>query len=91
MLTVLSDRCAILRSSTQLPLRQRLFVPLIRFFAYGVTSSERLDVIKQCHKTEVHVKLLMAVEEGHSWIIGDKVDLSLLIAAEHDYVLHQAG
>lgn len=39
------------------------------------------DVIEQRHEPEVHVKLLVAVEQRQSWIVGDEVDFCLLIAA----------
>ncbi len=49
-----------------------------------------LYVIKERHKTEVHVKLLMAMEQSQAWIVGGKIDLGFLIAADHHDVLHNA-
>src|ERR1051325_8164472 len=43
-------------------------------------------VVKQCHKSEVHVKLLMTVKECEPGIIGNEVDLRLLIPSEHHHV-----
>jgi len=40
-----------------------------------------LNVIKQGHEAEVHVELLVAVEEGEAGIIGDEIYCGLLIAA----------
>jgi hypothetical protein len=45
-------------------------------------------VIEQCHEPEVHVQLLMAVEQCQPWIVGREVDLHVLIATQHDDVLH---
>lgn len=49
------------------------------------------DVIEQRHEAEVHVQLLVAVEEGCARIVGDEVDFDFLVAADHDDVFHQAG
>jgi integrase len=44
-----------------------------------------LDIIEQRHKAEIHMKLLMAMKEGHAGVLGHKVDLRrLLIPAEHE-------
>jgi hypothetical protein len=51
----------------------------------------RLRVVEERHETEVHVQLLMAVEESKAGIVGNKVNLQLLVASEHDHVLHDAG
>jgi len=37
------------------------------------------------------VELLMAMEESQAWIIGNKINLHLLIAAQHHYVLQNPG
>ena len=50
-----------------------------------------LRVVEQRHEAEVHVQLLMAVEEGATGIIGDKIDLSFLVAPEHHDILENAG
>jgi hypothetical protein len=48
------------------------------------------DVVEQCHKPEVHVELLVAMEERQPRIIRDKVDLSFLIASEHDDIFEDS-
>jgi hypothetical protein len=40
-----------------------------------------LEVIEESHETEIHVELLVAVEEREAWIVGDKVYFGFLIAA----------
>ena len=40
-----------------------------------------LEVIEEGHETEIHVELLVAVEEREAWIVGDKVYFGFLIAA----------
>jgi hypothetical protein len=37
---------------------------------------ERLNVFKESHEAEIHVKVLMAVKQGESGIISDKTDLN---------------
>ncbi len=49
------------------------------------------DVVEQGHEAEVHVELLVAVEEGEAGIVGDEVDLDFLVAADHDDVFDDAG
>src|SRR5258708_7766559 len=58
------------------------------FFQHSKRASAEqpglLGVIEQRHETEVHMQLLMAVEQGPSGIVGDKVDFRFLVSAEHD-------
>ena len=51
----------------------------------------RLRVVEERHETEIHVQLLVAVEESKAGIVGNEVNLQLLVAAKHDHVLHDAG
>src|SRR5579872_4318614 len=46
-----------------------------------------LHVIEQGHEAEIHVQLLMTVEQGFARIVGHEIDFYLLIAAEHDDIL----
>jgi phosphoribosylanthranilate isomerase len=61
----------------------------------AISTAERgivlLHVVEKRHETEVHVQLLVAVEESEAGIVGNEIDLALLIAAQHDHVLHDAG
>lgn len=50
-----------------------------------------LDIVEEAHEAEVHVELLMAVEEGEAGIVGDEIDFGLLVAAEHDDIFADAG
>jgi hypothetical protein len=50
-----------------------------------------LLVVEQRHKPEIHVKLLMAVEQSWARVIGKEIDLSLLVAAQHDHILDHAA
>src|SRR5208283_5077941 len=45
-----------------------------------------LNVIEQCHKAEVHVQLLVAVEQGEARIVRNEVDLDFLVAADHRHI-----
>src|ERR1700761_9679544 len=56
----------------------------------GVVRPE-LDVIEQCHEAEVHVQLLVAMEQGQTGIVRHKVNFHLLVTAEHDDILHDPG
>ena len=50
-----------------------------------------LRVIEERHETEVHVELLVTVEERKTRIVRNKVNIQLLISAEHGYVLYNAS
>ena len=49
-----------------------------------------LHVIEQRHEPEVHVQLLVTVEESKTGMIGNEVNLQLLVAPQHDDILHDA-
>jgi hypothetical protein len=44
------------------------------------------QVIEQRHETEIHVQLLMTMEQRKTGIVGHEVDFINLIAAQHDDV-----
>ena len=46
-----------------------------------------LEVIKQGHESEIHMQLLMTVEQRQAGVIRRKIYFDLLIAADHDDVL----
>jgi hypothetical protein len=46
----------------------------------------RLCVVEERHETEVHVQLLVAVEESKAGIVGNEVNLRLLVATQHRHV-----
>ena len=50
-----------------------------------------LGVVEQGHEAEVHVELLVAVEEGEAGIVGEEFDFGFLVAAKHDNVFQDAG
>ncbi len=50
-----------------------------------------LNIVEEGHETEVHVDLLVAVEEGEAGVVGDEIDLGFLIAADHDDIFDDAG
>ena len=56
-----------------------------------MANISRLRVVEECHETEVHVQLLVAVEESEAGIVRNKVNLQLLVSAQHDHVLYDAG
>src|SRR6185437_8330057 len=49
-----------------------------------------LHVVEQAHETVVHMQLLVAMEEGRPRVACDEVHLDLLVAADHDNILHHA-
>jgi hypothetical protein len=53
--------------------------------------SPLLNIREQGHKAEVHVQLLVAVEQGEAGIVGNEVDLGFLVSAHHHNVFHHAG
>jgi hypothetical protein len=54
-------------------------------------SSIGSDVVEQRHEAEVHVELLVTMEQREAGIVGDKVDFDFLVASHHDHILHHAG
>jgi len=50
-----------------------------------------LDVFEQGHEAEIHVQLLMTVKQREAGIIRNKIDLHLLVAANHDDILDDTG
>jgi len=67
---------------------------LVRHFIFTSRFRSRpflfLDVIEQRHEPEVHVQLLVTVEESKTGMIGNEVNLHLLIAAQHYHIFHDA-
>jgi hypothetical protein len=51
----------------------------------------KLRVIEQRHEAEIHVQLLMAVEQGQPGIIRAEVHFDLLVAGEYDDVFEHTG
>ena len=50
-----------------------------------------LRIIEQRHEPEIHVQLLMAVEECEAGVVGDEIDVGFLVTAEHDDVFENSG
>ena len=48
-------------------------------------------IAEQGHEAEVHVQLLVAVEEREAGIVGDKIDFDLVVTADHHHVFPHAG
>src|SRR5271165_6771662 len=49
------------------------------------------NILNQLHEAEVHVQLLVAVEERRTPVVGDEIELDLLKPAEHHDVLNDPG
>jgi hypothetical protein len=49
-----------------------------------------LKVFKQPHETEIHVEILMAVKQGESGVVGDKIDINTTEAFHENSVLEEA-
>ena len=52
-----------------------------------VISVHPSRISEKRHETEIHVQLLVAVEKGHSWIVGHKIELDFLKPVQHDHIL----
>ena len=50
-----------------------------------------LGVIEQRHKSEIHMQLLMTMEQGPAGVVGHKVDFYFLVSTHHDDIIHDAG
>src|SRR5712672_3220201 len=50
-----------------------------------------LGVVEKRHEAEVHMQLLVAMEQSQAGIVGHKVDFNFLISPQHDDVLQYAG
>jgi hypothetical protein len=55
-----------------------------------IRNAYRVDshIIGQGHEAEVHMQLLMAMEQGQAGMVSGKVHFDFLMAADHDDVLH---
>ena len=47
--------------------------------------------LEQGHEAEVHVQLLVTVEQREARIIRNKIDLHFLVATDHDNILRNTG
>ena len=56
----------------------------------GLAKWRILDVVEECHESEIHVKLLMTMKESHAGIVRDEIEGNFLIAAKHDYIFRHA-
>ena len=67
---------------------QLLFQSFVRarFTAGSTLFSDLLDIIEQRHEAEVHVKLLMAVEQGQTRIVSNEIHFCFLVASQHENV-----
>lgn len=50
-------------------------------------STAASGVAQERHEREVHVQLVVTVEERRTGIVGDKIERRLLEPAEHDDIL----
>ena len=53
--------------------------------------SDGSDVIEQGHEPEIHMKLLVAMEQRQARIVSDEIDFRFLIAPQHDDVFENSG
>jgi hypothetical protein len=49
----------------------------------GSDSPDFLDILEERHEAEVHVQLLVAVEQRQAWVIRNKIHVGFLVASEH--------
>ena len=50
------------------------------------TYGWRLGVGEEGHEAEVHVELLVAMEESQAGVVGEEVDVDLLVSADHHHI-----
>jgi hypothetical protein len=58
-------------------------IAMARPASAAVWLMDLLDIIEQCHEAEVHVELLVAMEERDAGIISHKIHLDFLVASHH--------
>jgi hypothetical protein len=51
----------------------------------GLRSSH---IVEKGHKTEIHVQLLMAVEQGEPWVVGNEIHGDFLVASDHEHIFN---
>jgi hypothetical protein len=46
------------------------------YLSFGLLTQYRVsaDVINKLHKTEVHVQLLLEMDQGQSWVVRDEIN-----------------
>jgi hypothetical protein len=57
---------------------------------YLPQSPITLHIIKQRHKSKIHVQLLVTVKQGQARIIRYEIHFRRLVAAQHQHVFHHA-
>jgi hypothetical protein len=57
----------------------------------GDSIWDRLNVFKESHEAEIHVKVLMAVKQSEPRIISDKIDLNPAETFNKDRVFENSG
>ena len=62
--------------------------PLVESHCANEFSPIGSDVVEQRHEAEVHVQLLMTVEERQTGIVSDKVYFDFLISTDHNNIFH---
>ena len=48
-------------------------------------------VVKQSHKSKIHMKLLVAVEQSEAGIVGNEINFRFLVTSEHNHVFENAS
>ena len=62
-----------------------------RAISFPAGHAHQSRVGEERHESEVHVKLLVTVEECHPRIVSDEVKFHFLKAAHHHHVFHNTG
>ena len=60
------------------------------FLFHYPCDPDRLRIVEERHESEIHVQLLMTVEERQTRIVGNKVKFEFLESAQHHHVLDHA-
>jgi hypothetical protein len=57
----------------------------------GTRSNDyALRIFEQCHESEVHVQLLVTMEECQPRVIGNEIECELLESCQHHHILDDA-
>lgn len=57
----------------------------------AMRSAHWSRVVDHCHEAEIHVQLLVAMEERRPRIVGDKIEFHFLKATQHHDIFDDAG
>ena len=66
-------------------------IELVLFGKEAGLVRQSLEIVKQCHEAEVHVELLVTMEQSKAGIVSDEIDFYFLVAPDHDDILQNSS